>query len=81
MGHEFEGPDSKGAGPERKTDKICRKIREKRVGGGPSGPSPPKSSPDVYVHLLLLFGERTLNRMVGFFGSLFDLTQKDKAKI
>jgi tetratricopeptide (TPR) repeat protein len=80
VGHEFEEPDREGAEPARNRDKVSRKIRKKGV-GGPSKPAHPKSSLHVYVQLLFLFGERILNRMHGFYGSLFDLTQKDKAKI
>lgn len=81
MGPEFEEPDLKEAEPEKKVDKVRGKVMMGRDGGGPTRPAAPQTSLDVYVHSVLLFGEKLLDGMLQFYGSLFDLTQKDRAKI
>lgn len=74
---EFENEEMENSGKQAKKPRAAGKkesIRKEK-------PDASEPSTIFYLHSLLLFGGRLLNRTLNFYNSLFELTPADKAKI
>ncbi|MGA2226664.1 MAG: magnetosome protein MamA [Syntrophobacteraceae bacterium] len=75
--NDFQNPETDG---EISESPRSRKGKRKEPEDSPAKEST-EPSPMFYIHSLLLVGGRVLSRMLDFYNSFFDLTQRDRAKI